>query len=94
MYFVTLIPHLEDPIAELERIKNKDRYFYDWIIKWSARYVCEEHHRGIAKFAQALRVKVDADKRIRGKSRRELVTYLRDNHPGHNNDYQDPEDED
>lgn len=90
-YFVTAIPHLEDPIAELERIKSKDRYFYDWIIKWSARYLCEEHYRGIAKFAQALRVKVDADKRIRGKLRKKLIEYLRENHPGHRNEYEDPE---
>lgn len=91
MYFVTLIPHLEDPIKELERIKKKDRYFYDWIIKWSARYICPEHERGIQKFAQALRVKDDADKRIRGRGRRELIEYFRANHPGHNNEYVDPD---
>lgn len=93
-YFVTIIPHLEDPIAELEKIKRKDRYFYDWIIKWTARYICEEHYRGIAKFAQALRVKMDADKRITGKARRELAEYLRENHPGHKNDYVDPDGDD
>lgn len=89
-YFVTIIPHLEDPIAELEKIKKKDKYFYEWIIKWTARYLCEEHFRGIAKFAQALRVKDDADKRIKGRLRRELTQYLRDNHPGHKNEYVDP----
>jgi hypothetical protein len=87
-YFVTAIPHLEDPIAELEKIKAKDEYFYNWIIKWTARYLCEEHYRGIAKFAQALRVKMDADKRIKGKKRKILVEYLRANHPGHNNEYE------
>jgi len=90
-YFVTIIPQLEDPIAELEKIKKRDKYFYDWIIKWSARYLCEEHYRGIAKFAQALRVKVDADNRIKGRRRRELIAYLRDNHPGHRNAYEAPE---
>lgn len=93
MYFITLLPHLDDPIAELERIKKKDRYFYDWIIKWSARYICPEHERGIQKFAQALRVKDDADARLKGRRRRELIQYFRDNHPGHNNDYVDPEGE-
>jgi hypothetical protein len=92
-YFVTAIPHLEDPIAELEKIKAKDKYFHDWIIKWSARYLCEEHYRGIAKFAQALRVKMDADKRITGKRRKKLVEYLRENHPGHRNGYVAPEEE-
>lgn len=88
-YFVTLIPHLDDPIGELEKIKNRDRYFYDWIIKWTARYLCEEHYRGIAKFAQALRVKMDADKRIKGKLRKKLIDYLRENHPGHTRSYQE-----
>ena len=60
MYFVTLLPSLDDPIAELEKIKAADRYFFDWIVKWTARYVIEEYHRGIAKFAQAQRVKKDA----------------------------------
>ena len=93
-YFVTLLPHLEDPIAELEKIKKKDLYFYEWIIKWTARYICEEHYRGIAKFAQALRVKMDADLRIKGKRRRELAEYLRANHPGHRNEYVEPEGDD
>ena len=88
-YFVTAIPHMEDPIAELEKIKARDKYFFEWIIKWTARYICEEHYRGIAKFAQALRVKMDADKRIRGRSRKKLAQYLRDNHPGHRNEYKD-----
>ena len=90
-YFVTAIPHMEDPIRELERIKRKDKYFYEWIVKWTARYICEEHYRGIAKFAQALRVKMDADKRIKGRRRRELEKYLRDNHPGHRTAYKDPD---
>ncbi len=90
-YFVTAIPQMEDPIAELEAIKLKDPYFHDWIIKWTARYICEEHYRGIAKFAQALRVKMDADKRIKGKRRKILAEYLRDNHPGHRSEYKDPD---
>lgn len=90
-YFVTAIPHMEDPVRELERIKKRDKYFFEWVVKWTARYLCEEHYRGIAKFAQALRVKMDADKRIKGRRRRELVQYLRDNHPGHRGEYKDPE---
>lgn len=88
-YFVTILPHLDDPIAELEKLKKRDRYFYEWVIKWTARYLCEEHYRGIAKFAQALRVKMDADKRITGKRRKVLTQYLRDNHPGHTRDYKE-----
>jgi hypothetical protein len=92
-YFVTAIPELEDPFKSLERIKKKDKYFYEWLIKWTARYLCEEHYRGIAKFAQALRVKMDADKRITGKLRKKLTKYLRDNHPGHRNQYEDPQED-
>lgn len=86
-YFVTVIPHLDDPIKELEKIKKIDRYFYDWIIKWTSRYLCPQHYRGIEKFAQALRVKMDADKRITGKLRKKLIKYLNDNHPGHTKAY-------
>lgn len=93
-YFVVILPHLDDWRGSLENLKHRDRYFYDWVIKWTARYLCEEHYRGIAKFAQALRVKDGADKMIRGRFRRELTQYLRDNHPGHRNDYVDPEGED
>lgn len=93
-YFVTAIPHMEDPLAELEKIKKRDRYFYDWIIKWTSRYLCEEHYRGIAKFAQALRVKMDADKRIKGRRRRELTEYLRENHPGHSRAYTEKQGDD
>lgn len=93
-YFVTAIAHWDDWRERLEKIKKRDPYFFSWLVKWSARYLCEEHYRGIAKFAQALRVKVDADARIRGKRRRELTEYLRANHPGHRNDYEAPEDGD
>jgi hypothetical protein len=88
MYFVTILPLLEDPIAELEEIKSQDEYFYRWVIKWTSRYLCDEHHRGIAKFAQALRVQKDARERIKNKR---LPDYLRDNHPGYKGDYNAPE---
>lgn len=91
-YFVTAIPLIDDPLEELEKIKEKDRYFYDWIIKWTARYLCDEHFRGIEKFAQAMRVKYDADLRIKGKARKRLIEYLRENHPGHRKGYTAPED--
>lgn len=93
MYFVTMLPALDDPIEELEKIRKKDKYFFDWIIKWSARYLIDEYSRGIDKFAQALRVKDDARERIRGRRRRELVAYLEKHHPGHKNEYVDPDGE-
>lgn len=94
MYFVTLIPHLgEDFAPHLDRIKKADRHFYDWLVKWTARYVCPENMRGIQKFAQAMRVKMDADARIPPKVMKKLQRYLRDNHPGYRNDYTPPEEE-
>ena len=91
MYFVTLLPSIADPIAELERIKKSDRRFFDWIVKWTARYVIEEYHRGIAKFGQAQRVKKDALSRIKGADLKRFQKYLKDNHPGHRNEYVPPE---
>lgn len=87
MYFVTIIPHLDNPIATLDMIKRRDPYFFDWVVKWSARYLVPRHHRGIAKFAQALRVQKDAQERIKNKKR--LIRYLDDNHPGYRNRYSD-----
>jgi hypothetical protein len=78
----------------MEMVKKKDKYYYDWIIKWTARYLCPEHHRGIAKFSQALRVSETADQRIPKKLRPKLEKYLRDNHPGYRKDYDGDDDED
>jgi hypothetical protein len=91
MYFVTLLPIIPDPIAELERVKRSDRRFFDWIVKWTARYLIEEYHRGIAKFSQAQRVKKDALSRIKSADLKKIQKYLKDNHPGHRNDYVAPE---
>jgi len=93
-YFVTAIPHMDDPIEVLERIRKRDQYFFDWIVKWTARYLCPEHYRGIAKFAQALRVKDHADVAIKGKRRKKLIEYLNEHHPGYKNDYVDPDGDD
>jgi hypothetical protein len=93
MYWVTIIPHLDDPIAELESLKKKDKKLYDWVIKWTARYCCDEHLRGIEKFSQAMRVRMDAHKRIDKKTFAKLQAYLRKNHPGHRNAYVDPDEE-
>lgn len=90
MYFVTLLPSIADPIDELEKIKKADKRMFDWIVKWTARYVIEEYHRGIAKFAQAQRVKMDALARLKGNDLKKFQAYLKKNHPGHRNDYTDP----
>lgn len=91
MYFVTILPFLDDPIEEWEAIKEADKRFYDWSIKWSARYLIPDYHRGIQKFAQAMRVKAGADALIPQEIKGELIEYLKDNHPGYRNDYVDPD---
>lgn len=94
MYFVILIPSIKDPIKQMDLIEKVDPYFYKWLVKWTARYICKEHRRGIEKFAQAMRVHDDARDRITGKFRKDLETYLRKNHPGFRNDYEEDEDAD
>lgn len=87
MYFITLVPSMSDPVKHLEAIKKKDKYFFDWCVKWSARYICKEYSRGIDKFSQALRVRKDAFDRIEPATLRELQQYLKRNHPGYRNNY-------
>lgn len=87
MYFITLIPSIDDPIRRFEELKKQDKYFYDWCIKWSARYICKEYSRGIDKFAQALRVRKDALERIDKSTLRDLRKYFVKNHPGYRNNY-------
>ena len=94
MYFVTLLPNIPDPIKELDKIKAADRHYYDWIIKWTARYLIPKYHRGIAKFAQAQRVKKDALSRFKASELKAFQKYLEDNHPGYRNDYEEDDAED
>lgn len=93
MYFITIIPHLDDPIETLMKFRRTDRFFYNWIIKWSARYVCDEYMRGIEKFGQAMRVRKDALERIDKKTLKQLQKFFRDNHPGYRGDNQDDEED-
>lgn len=94
MYYVTLIPHFDEPLMELDILRLKDKFFFDWVVKWTARYIIPEYHRGIAKFAQAQRVKMDAQRRIPTPTLKELQKYLIEHHPGHRNNYEDPGDDD
>lgn len=104
MYFVTIIPlvhtnhagapNAENTLAVFDRLKRQDKRFFDWMVKWTARYVCDEYMRGIAKFAQAMRVRKDALARIDPDFLPVLQDYLRENHPGYRNSYVPPEGED
>ncbi len=77
MYWVTIIPLMRNPVKELKRLEKADPHFYKWVIKWTARYLCPEHGRGIEKFSQALRVRSAATALIPKPER--LVEYLPSN---------------
>lgn len=94
MYFIVPAIHMKDPFDEMEKFKARDPKFYEWVIKWTARYLCDEHHRGIAKYAQAMRVHDEARKALSPKMLKKWQDYLRKNHPGFKNDYVDPDGED
>lgn len=93
MYFVTIIPLLADPIAALEKLRRADIYFFNWVVKWTARYLVPKYFLGIEKFSQAMRVRKDALERIDKRTMKALVKYLTDNHPGYRRDYVDPDEE-
>lgn len=94
MYAVTIMPHLDDPVKWLQHLKKWDPYFYKWVVKWTARYLCKEYSRGILKFSQALRVRGDAERRLDKRELKRLQEYLRNNHPGYRDDKGEDDDED
>lgn len=95
MYWVVLAPHLgARPDFHLSQLRARQPYFHDWVVKWTARYLCDEYHRGIAKFAQALRVQASAKELLSPAQLRALQDYCRKYHPGYRNDPQEDDDED
>lgn len=82
MYFVTLIPHIKKPLAMLKELKKRDPHFWDWIVKWTSRYLCPEYGHGIEKFEQAKRVRKDAMNRVDAETLERLQKYIRNNHSG------------
>lgn len=94
MYFITLLPWSADPVKVLEDLRAVDNYFWSWVVKWTARYLCDEQKRGIEKFAQAMRVHDEFRKHLADEKKLDLLaTYLRDNHPGYRRSYKPQEGE-
>jgi hypothetical protein len=92
MYYITLLPWVDDPCGELDRLKKQDPYFFGWVIKWTARYICDEHKRGIQKFAQAMRVHDESRKYLAQEGKLKILQdYCRKNHPGYSRAYFDPD---
>lgn len=94
MYFATLAPNLDDPVKALEDIEEVDPKFWEWCVKWTARYLIPEYHRGIQKYAQGMRVHDMFQQLIDPEVKEELTEYVGDNHPGMANDYVDPDEGD
>lgn len=82
MYAVVLYPHLVDPIRYLEALRGKDERQWLWQVKWTARYLCDEHSNGIQKFSQALRVQHGAKTLLLPATQRRIAEYCRKHHPG------------
>jgi len=82
MYFAVIIPHLEDPIGELEEIREKDNRYFIWVVKSTGRYLLPKYHNGIQKHSQSMSVYNDIHKRGDKKVLKELEKYLDIHHPG------------
>lgn len=82
-YFVILLPHLKDPIKSMDKLKEVDKYFFDWAVKWSSRYLIDKYGNGIQKFSQALQVQKYARTQITGEKYQQITEYLEANHPGY-----------
>lgn len=91
MYFATLAPNLDDPVAALESIEEVDPKFWEWCVKWTARYLIPEYHRGIQKYAQGMRVHDMFQELIDPDVKEELTEYVAEKHPGMSTDYVDPD---
>ena len=94
MYFASLAPNLDDPVESLEDIEQIDPKFWEWCIKWTARYLIPEYHRGIQKYSQGMRVHDMFQELIDPDIKEELTEYVGDNHPGMKDEYIDPEGDD
>ena len=81
MYFVAILPHLNDPIGEMERIEKADPKFHRYLVTHTAHYICPEKGKSIANHSQSLRVKDFALSAIKGRRLHDLRGYLNDHAP-------------
>ncbi len=82
MYFAVMIPHLSDPIGELEEVRRLDPVYYGWLVKATSRYLVPKYHRGIEKHSQSMSVFRGLQKYGQEDTLKELAEYLGENHPG------------
>ncbi len=91
MYFAVLMPHLNDPVRTLARLRDVDRKFHDYIVKATSRYFIPEFHRGIEKHSQSMSVYRDVNERTPPEMIEALTPYLQDHHTGFRTEYEQPE---
>ncbi len=83
MYIGNVLLFEKDPAKRLHSWRRKDKRFWEWSGKWMARYIIPEYGRGIAKFAQALRVQKDMLERFDPDKMDALRDYLREHEFGY-----------
>jgi hypothetical protein len=81
-YFATLSANLDDPIHWMDQIREKDPKWFQNVIRWTSRYLCDEYSSAIEKFAQSMRIKMDVNKRLTKTNRLKMAEYCRTYHPG------------
>ena len=83
MYFVQHLPYHKDPVLMMEFVKTYDSFFYEWVVKWAARFLCDEYRsEGIMKYSQAKMIQKFVDDNYTSKQKKTLGEYMRVNHPG------------
>ena len=88
MYFAVLMPHLNNPVAILSRLREGDRKFHDYIVKATSRYLIPRFHRGIEKHSQSMSVYRDVIARTPQPMIDLVVPYLEEHHTGFRTDYE------
>jgi len=83
MYFGILLAHFDDPIKVIDSLREPDHFFWQWVVKWTARYTCPEYAHGVDKWAQAVKVRDTVVRTMEEKGcMDELNVYFRKHHPG------------
>jgi hypothetical protein len=77
-YWAVILRHLDDPIGEMQRIKEHDPQFFRVMFNWTRAYLCPEHGAFIARHRQSVRVQEHLLEVIRGSRLRALQAYLRE----------------
>jgi hypothetical protein len=76
-FYIVPLSMFDDPVKQLRRLKKADPKMWRVCTRWTGYYICEEFIGPVLKYAQGMRVKMWADKWVKGRKRRELQEYCR-----------------